>query len=261
MVSVGKPRVVVLRAPGTNCDRETAYAFQLAGGITEVLHINRLTESPDRIRTSQIFCIPGGFSYGDDLGAGQVLAWRLNRYLNDVLAEFHERGGLILGICNGFQTLLKSGLLLAPDDQGPQATLTWNDSHRFEDRWVQLHVTGRPCVFLVGLDELELPIAHAEGKFVPRDPHVLQVLEQSGQLVLRYGPKGSTLTLPYPQNPNGSVANVAGVTDKTGRILGLMPHPERHIDPIQHPQWTRKNHLPEYGDGFIVFQNAIRYFQ
>ncbi|GIW92344.1 MAG: phosphoribosylformylglycinamidine synthase [Pirellulaceae bacterium] len=261
MVSASRPRIIVLRAPGTNCDLETAYAFQKAGGLPEILHINRVTESPATLLQAQIFCIPGGFSYGDDLAAGQVLAVRLQKYIGDVLREFHQRGGLILGICNGFQALLKSGLLLAPDSRGPVATLTWNDSHRFEDRWVTLAAQPGKCVFLAGIETMELPVAHAEGKFVPRDVQVLEQLQNSGQLVLRYTARRGEKVVQYPANPNGSIADVAGVCDPTGRIFGLMPHPERHIDPTQHPQWTRQEKLPEVGHGMAVFQNAVRYFQ
>lgn len=261
MVTTVQPRVLILRAPGTNCDQETAHAFRLAGGQPQILHINRLIEKPGLLGEFQILCIPGGFSYGDDLAAGRVLASRLQHYLQQSLAEFHEQGGLILGICNGFQALLKSGLLLEPDAQGAVATLTWNDSHKFEDRWVRLGVSSAKCVFLRGIDFLELPVAHAEGKFVARDAEILAQLESRGQLVLRYIAAEPQQTVTYPANPNGSMANVAGVCDPSGRVFGLMPHPERFVDRTQHPCWTRqKQHRPE-GDGLAVFRNAVRFFQ
>jgi phosphoribosylformylglycinamidine synthase I len=260
---MAQPNVLILRAPGTNCDGETAFAFERAGARAELVHVNRLLENPGLFIRFQILCIPGGFSYGDDVAAGRILANQIRHHLADALAEFKAAGKLILGICNGFQVLLKSEILLEPDpENGPPATLSWNDSGRFEDRWVRLAVGGRKSVFLRGIDAMYLPVAHAEGKFVPRNEEVLAALESGGQLVLRYrslsggdapGP------IPYPDNPNGSVADTAGVCDTTGRVLGLMPHPERHVDPTQHPRWTR-GEAGDVGDGMRVFANAVGYF-
>jgi phosphoribosylformylglycinamidine synthase len=255
------PRVLILRAPGTNCDEETAFAFQQAGAKTERLHINRLLESPAAASQFQILCIPGGFSYGDDVAAGRILANQIQHHLAEALARFRDEGKLILGICNGFQVLIKSGLLLESDGAGPPATLTWNDSGRYEDRWVRLAVRGTKSVFLRGIDEMYLPIAHAEGKFVVRDEAALKTLLDAGQLPLCYRPLSGTngAQVPYPDNPNGSAANTAGVCDATGRVFGLMPHPERHIDRTQHPRWTRgEGRQP--GDGLALFRNAIEYF-
>ncbi|MCS7239347.1 MAG: phosphoribosylformylglycinamidine synthase I [Thermoguttaceae bacterium] len=268
-----KPRVLVLRAPGTNCDVETAYAFEVAGAVAERVHVARLLESPQLLRNYQILCIPGGFSYGDDIAAGRILATQLRVHLGEVLAEFCSRDRLVLGICNGFQVLLKAGLLVAPrPEAGIPATLTWNDTGRFEDRWVYLRVVGEKCVFLRGIDRMYLPVAHAEGKFLCRDEATLRQLEAAGQLVLRYalppcrqGLGGGSLVanqtglIPFPYNPNGSQGNVAGMCDETGRIFGLMPHPERHIDPTHHPRWTRGEAGPE-GDGLRIFRNAVEYF-
>ncbi len=256
---MAQPRVLVLRAPGTNCDQETAYAFEQAGARPERLHINRLLEAPRLAEEFQILCLPGGFSYGDDIAAGRILANQIRHHLADCLHEFREAGKLVLGICNGFQILIRSGILLPDDEQGPLATLTSNDSDKFEDRWVQLSVAGDRCVMLQGIEQMYLPIAHAEGKFVPRDEAMLRRLEQNGQLVLRYRSQNGDGAAAYPDNPNGSVADVAGVCDTTGRVLGLMPHPERFIDPVQHPRWTRQPER-EAGDGLAVFQNAVRYF-
>ncbi len=276
------PRVLILRAPGTNCDQEAAFAFQQAGATTESLHINHLLRQPETLRQFQILCIPGGFSYGDDVAAGRILGNLFQHHLGEEMARFKADGKLILGICNGFQVLIKSGVLLEPDAQlGPPATLTWNDSGRFEDRWVRLEVLPAHCVFLQGIEAMYLPVAHAEGKFVVRDPGVLEELQRIGQLVLRYRPLSGDgkaddspiplslrervgvrgfSPLPFPDNPNGSVANVAGICDATGRVLGLMPHPERHIDPTQHPRWTR-GEAAAVGDGLKVFQNAVGYFR
>ena len=245
------PHVLILRAPGTNCDAETALAFERAGAATETLHINRLLETPSLFQKFQILCIPGGFSYGDDLGAGRILGNQIQHHLADELARFKAADKLILGICNGFQVLMKSPVLLDHDAaKGPAATLTTNDCGRYQDRWVRLETRGEKCVFLRGIERMYLPMAHAEGKFVARDEAALGQLEAAGQLVLRYV---------HADNPNGAQADVAGVCDTTGRVLGLMPHPERHIDPTQHPRWTRREAGP-VGDGLQVFQNAVRYF-
>ena len=183
---MAKPRVLVLRAPGTNCDVETKFAFDQAGACAERVHVNRIREKPALVRDYQILCLPGGFSYGDDVAAGRILAGQLQHELGDVLTEFHSNERLILGICNGFQVLMKSGLLVPDDQQGPQATLAWNDSGRFEDRWVHTRTDGSKCVFLNGVERMLLPVAHAEGKFVARNKDVLGDLDQAGQLALRY---------------------------------------------------------------------------
>jgi phosphoribosylformylglycinamidine synthase subunit PurQ / glutaminase len=245
------PNVLVLRAPGTNCDAETAMAFQQAGGQPETLHINRLLEKPSLFQQFQILCVPGGFSYGDDLGAGRILGNQIQHHLAEELARFKAEGKLMLGICNGFQVLMKSPVLLDNDAaKGPAATLTLNDCGRYHDCWVRLEVHGSKCVFLQGIEQMYLPVAHAEGKFVARDEKTLDQLDSAGQLVLRYV---------AADNPNGAELHVAGVCDATGRVLGLMPHPERHIDPTQHPRWTR-HEAGQGGDGLKLFTNAVRYF-
>lgn len=269
------PRVLILRAPGTNCDQESAYAFEVAGGRPESVHVNRLLENPRLADEFQILCLPGGFSYGDDIAAGRILGNQIRHHLADAMHAFKAAGKLILGICNGFQILIKSGLLFEDDGvRGPAATLAWNASGKFEDRWVRLVTASSKSVFLTGIDAMYLPVAHAEGKFVVRDEATLAALDAGGQLALRYAPldgAGVALALPvdasstageqvsYPANPNGSPRNVAGVCDSTGRVFGLMPHPERHIDRTQHPRWTR-GEAGEIGDGLRLFQNAVNYF-
>jgi phosphoribosylformylglycinamidine synthase len=251
-----QPNVLILRAPGTNCDQETGFAFEKAGGSVAYHHINQLVESPRLIADAQILCLPGGFSYGDDIAAGRILASQFQSKLADVIHEFHAADKLILGICNGFQILIKTGFLLQQTDEGLPATLTWNDCGRFIDRWVNLKTDSSVCVFLKDTDQLYLPIAHAEGKFVPRSDAVLNALRDGNQLALTYASGNGNGSV---DNFNGSVADVAGVCDPTGRIFGLMPHPERFIDRTQHPHWTRLE-LPENGDGMAIFQNAIDYF-
>jgi phosphoribosylformylglycinamidine synthase subunit PurQ / glutaminase len=268
------PRVLILRAPGTNCDQETAFAFQTAGARPEVLHLNRLLENPRLAEQYQIAAIPGGFSYGDDISAGRIFGNQIRHHLRDCLAEFKAAGKLILGICNGVQILVKSGVLLPDQADEPIATLTLNDSGKFEDRWVELRVASDRCVFLRGIERIYLPVAHAEGKFVARDEATLERLDAAGQLVLRYAepseaganrgshrdaqPPSLGSPVPYPANPNGAQRNVAGLCDATGRVFGLMPHPERFIDPTQHPRWTREQ--PPRGEGLAIFENAVRYF-
>jgi phosphoribosylformylglycinamidine synthase subunit PurQ / glutaminase len=295
---------LILRAPGTNCDLEGAFAFEQAGARAERLHVNRLLERPSLLAEFQILCLPGGFSYGDDLGAGRILGNQIRHHLFDALHEFKAAGKLVLGICNGFQILMKSGLLLdegkvapafrdgnesrspsaaespprsvgtagsPPRSVGatvrsvgaaaPPATLTGNASGKFEDRWVRLRVASAKCVFFAGIESMYLPVAHAEGRFVARDGKTLAALEANGQLALKYAPLEGAANgaVAYPDNPNGAMADVAGICDATGRVCGLMPHPERHIDPTQHPHWTRRP-LGAAGDGLQVFRNAVAYF-
>jgi phosphoribosylformylglycinamidine (FGAM) synthase-like amidotransferase family enzyme len=275
------PRVLILRAPGTNCDRETAFAFEAAGARADAVHLNRLLENPRLAGDYQILCIPGGFSYGDDICAGRIFGNQMRHHLRDALFAFKDAGKLILGICNGFQILIKSGVLLPDRADEPIATLTLNDSGKFEDRWVHLRVASPKSIFLQGIEQMYLPVAHAEGKFVARDEATLRRLDEAGQLVLRYAaephvsgskfqvsssevtcnlePETRNSAVCYPHCPNGAQLCVAGLCDDTGRVFGLMPHPERHIDPTQHPRWTREQH--ERGDGLAVFENAVRFFK
>ena len=269
------PQVLILRAPGTNCDWETQYAFELAGADCERIHVNQLLDQPTLMQDFQILCFPGGFSYGDDIAAGRILATQLHQGLADELFSFRDAGKLMLGICNGFQVLVKAGLFddVAPDNplshdsplkDSPlrlEYTLTWNDHGRFEDRWVNLKNHADHCVFLNAVDSLYLPMAHAEGKFVTRDESVLQTLIERGQVALTYclpdAPDQTDVAFPY--NPNGSEHHIAGICDSTGRVFGLMPHPERNIDPTHHPRWTREEFSGK-PDGCQVFDNAVAYF-
>lgn len=264
------PRVCVLRAPGTNCDPETAFAFETCGAKADRVHLFRLLEQPRLLRDYQILCLPGGFSYGDDVGAGVVFGSELKSRLTDSIGDFLARETLTLGICNGFQVLLKAGILPggvanwpASTIEEPRATLTWNANGRYTDLWVNLRVCSTKNVFLRGIETLECPIAHAEGRFVVRNDAFLAEWEQSGQIALRYadsdGNTGTELLTP-PENPNGSVQNIAGLGDPSGRVLGLMPHPERFLFATQHPQWTRQG-LSGDGAGRRVFQNAVDFFK
>lgn len=253
-------RVLVLRAPGTNCDVETEYAFELAGASAERIHLNRVLEAPQMLDEFQILCIPGGFSYGDDLGAGRIFATQLRHALGDHLQKFRDDDRLILGICNGFQVLLNTGLLVEPDPASDRrrATLGFNTNARFEDRWVYLKMSPGRCAFIRESEIVPMPVAHAEGRFAVAEEQVLEELKSQGRVVARYvdaeGNPGS-----YPINPNGSIDDVAGICDRTGRVFALMPHPERNVAAWHHPQWTR---LPkrQHGEGLQLFRNAVDYF-
>jgi len=250
-------KALILRTAGTNCDRETEFAFRLAGAETEMLHVNVLRDAPERLAEFAILAIPGGFSYGDDLGAGTVLGNELVALLRPALEEFIEGGKLILGICNGFQVLVKTGLLPGLHRWRQEATLTINDSHKFEDRWTWLKAPATRCVLVEEGEFVYLPVAHAEGNFVPADDGMLDELRSNGQIIFRYtDPSGAPGG--YPWNPNGSVDDIAGVCDPTGRVVGMMPHPERHCLPIHHPRWTREG-LKEKGDGLRIFERAVRF--
>ena len=254
-----RPRALIVRAPGTNCDEETAAAWAAAGAEPETWHIGRVLLTPGALDPFQVLTIPGGFSYGDDLGAGRILATRLGTVLVDALHRLHGRGGLILGICNGFQVLVRAGLLPGgASTDAATATLAQNDSGRFESRWVRLAPRPGLCPFLTDAEQIELPVAHGEGKFLAADPATLPALEAAGQVVLRYADPTGEPTQVYPANPNGSPGAVAGLCDPTGRIFGLMPHPERHVDPLHHPRWTRSGPKPE-GDGLRIFRNAVEF--
>ena len=254
------PKTLILRAPGSNCDAELDFAFQLAGGQTEKVHVNRLRENPKLLRQYQILAVPGGFTYGDDVAAGKILATQLAHFLAEAIRQFRDAEKLILGVCNGFQALLKSGVLLPPDpDEGPLATLTNNNPPGFQDRWIRLKATPGKCPWLKGMDQIQAPIAHGEGRFFCRHEWILKGLEQAGQVVLHFCDESGNRG-PFPANPNGSQGDVAGICDPTGRVLGLMPHPERHVLPTQHPRWTRMG-LQEEGDGLKLFRNAVGYFE
>lgn len=252
-----KPRVCIVRAPGTNCDEEADAAWQAAGAAVETWHIGRLLEQPTALDKFQILTIPGGFSYGDDLGAGRIFAARLGTVLSDAIERLRDRDGLILGICNGFQVLVRMGLLPGRRELGP-ATLAHNASGQFEDRWVRMQPSAGKTPFLTSDEPIDAPSAHGEGRFLMRSSRATEQLMESGQVVLRYVDEAGTPTESYPANPNGSPLGIAGVCDATGRILGMMPHPERNILPWHHPHWTRAG-SDQPGNGLSVFRNAVAY--
>jgi phosphoribosylformylglycinamidine synthase I len=251
---MSKVKTLILRAPGTNCDVETAFSFGQAGAETSLVHISQLINRQRRLEDYQIMVIPGGFTYGDDLGAGKVLANEIRLKLGQDIEKFIQNGGLIMGICNGFQALVKTNIL--PDSTSSakeqKLTLTTNDSGKFECRWVHLSANSQSrCVFTRGIERLYLPVAHGEGKLVAHT----EVLSQL-DVALYYTDEHGNNQAGYPHNPNGSMQNIAGICDTTGRIFALMPHPERHIRGSQHPRWPRQG-AKKWGDGFKIFANAV----
>jgi phosphoribosylformylglycinamidine synthase subunit PurQ / glutaminase len=257
-------KVCILRTAGTNCDQETASAFIKAGAEAKLVHINGLLADKPELTQYQILAIPGGFTYGDDVAAGKILANELKSKLSAELGEFIRQGKLIIGICNGFQILVKSGLLPGNAAMEQETSLIINDSAKFESRWIYLKSqilnskSQTKCIWTRNLPEvIYLPVAHGEGKFVVSEEAVFKRLKKNGQIVLRYSdaqgkPAG------YPDNPNGSLDDIAGICDETGRVFGLMPHPERHVDYCQHPRWTADKAV-KAGDGLQIFRNAVEY--
>lgn len=255
-----KPRILIISATGSNRDRDAAWACELAGGAPEIAHLNQVLSGDRKLADYRMLILPGGFSQGDDLGAGKLWAVALAHRLGDDLRAFHVAKKPILGICNGFQALVKSGLLPADDGvfpEKPLATLTRNEHAHFECRWVTLAPNAlSPCIFTKGLAEpIHCPVAHGEGRFVPRDADTFMRIEARGGVALRYTDDAGAQA-GYPHNPNGSAGNIAGITDPTGTILGLMPHPENHLRPEQHPQFHRG---VSGRSGLALFQNGLRY--
>jgi len=254
-------KALVLRAAGINCDMETVHALELAGAEAKAMHVNAIIEDKSVLEQFQIIVFPGGFSYGDDVAAGRVLSNQIIHHLSEPLKKFIDDGKLILGICNGFQVLVKTGLLPGLDPLGKQqsVTISYNDSGKFEDRWVYLAPQTDRCVFIEPGQQIYLPIAHGEGKVLTKDQATLEKLKSDGHIVFKYvdvdGNEGG-----FPVNPNGSTEAIAGLCDATGRVMGLMPHPERFVRATQHPRWTRLKGKAG-NDGMTIFNNAIKYIQ
>lgn len=254
-------KALVLRCAGTNCNVETAWALAKAGAEPEQVHVNALLKGEKKVSDYGLIVVPGGFSFGDDVASGKVLANKLLFGLRETLGAFVEKGRPLIGICNGFQVLVKCGLLPGFNgwDEKLSVTLTDNDSGKFEARWVFLKVSNKKSFYVKGMPEVfPLPVAHGEGKFTTESDKIYKALEKDGQILFQYvdprGKKGA-----YPWNPNGSDGDVAGITNAAGNVLGLMPHPERYAFPRQHSHWTRLKPLPEEGVGLQIFKNAVRY--
>ncbi len=259
-----KVKVLIITGFGLNCEKETSAAFTSNGATTELVHLNDLLDGQRSLEEFHILAFIGGFSFGDHLGAGTVFANRVKFNLRDQLDKFVADGKLIIGICNGFQTLTRLGLVPAIGGKyfEQQAALAHNDSGVFRDDWIYLKGQAEcPCVFTKGIDKIRLPIRHGEGKFVA-DDDVLSQIEANHQVVFRYADEDGKITSKFPANPNGSLNSIAGICDETGRIFGLMPHPEAFLSPFNAPDWTVQKlngELPEKGEGSIIFKNAVEY--
>ena len=244
------PRVCVVTGFGINADEELAFAFAQAGGEAALIHVRDLIEAPRLLSTFRILAFPGGFSFGDHLGSGKVFATLFRRALGDELGEFISGGGLVLGICNGFQVLVKMGVLPNLEGKGTQeVSLIHNDSGKYEDRWIRVRFEKNSrCVWTGGLPDMDLPVRHGEGKFVTSSKETLDALTARGLIALRYTSQdGARNEVTYPDDPNGSDGHVAGICDSTGRVFGLMPHPEAFLHPENHPQWTMRDRRRRYG--------------
>jgi len=264
-------KALVMTGFGLNCDLETTYALQAAGAQVDRVHLNSLIAGEKSLRSYRIFVIGGGFSWGDDHGAGVIMAMRLKHRLQDEIVSLVNNGGIVIGICNGFQVLVNLGLLpgFEPGRMKREVALIANDCGGFRDQWVKLSVNSEsPCVLSRDIRSIELPIRHGEGKFFA-EPGVVEKLISGRQIFLRYAkPDGSRAFGEFPFNPNGSVEDIAGICDVTGRVAGLMPHPEAFNHFTNHPDWTllRERYrregkpIPEEGEGIMFFRNAVRYF-
>ncbi len=263
-------KAIVLTGYGINCEEETAFSFKKAGAEAEIVHVNDLIASPKRLSEAQILAFPGGFSYGDDTGSGNALVNKIRANLWNELADFVKAENLILGICNGFQVIANLGILPGIKDRQPQrkVALSHNNSARYECRWVSLKSFSEKCVFTKGIDFIKMPVAHGEGKFAASED-TLKQLNDNGQIVFRYAKGQDVAKGGFPFNPNGSAEDIAAICDKTGRIFGMMPHPERNIFFTQQPDWTLQKErllragkkLPEESDGIRIFKNAVDYFR
>lgn len=263
---MSKVKVLVITGFGLNCERETAAAFNHVGAEAEQVHLNDLIAGRRTLDEFQILAFIGGFSFGDHLGAGTVFANRIQFKLRDALKKFIADGKLIIGICNGFQTISRLGLVPALNGQYfvQQAALAHNDSGLFRDDWCTLRANpSSPCVFTRGIDLIRLPLRHGEGKFVA-DPATLKQIEIKNLVVFRYANADGSIATEFPANPNGALNSIAGICDETGRVFGLMPHPEAFLSPYNSPTWTSdqlKGDLPAEGDGVAIFRNAVEYLR
>lgn len=251
-----RPSALVLQAVGTNRDLDAIQALELAGAEAVRVPLNDLRRGKVRWADFQMLVLPGGFSYGDAMGAGKLLAIDLISYFNTEIQAFVGEGKPVIGICNGFQALVKSGIL--PGPAGPRATLTFNARGHFECRWVRLLPVSQRCIWTAGLENvIECPVAHGEGNFRLEKISAAVDMKANDQLALLYaGENGRQAGGVYPANPNGSIMDIAGVCNREGTVLGLMPHPENHITPYQHPHWTRGE---VHSSGLPLFENGVAY--
>jgi len=257
-----KPRALVLTGYGINCDYETDYSLKLAGFDSKKVHVNDLISGKETLGSYQLLVVDGGFSWADDHGAGVLLAAKLKNNLGESLASFISDGKLIVGICNGLQAITNLGILPGFDGNynSREVALTYNDCGTFRDHWVNLKANQKsPCIFTKDISTIELPVRHGEGKFYA-SKEVISKLQENNQIVLQYAtPKGEPANGEFPFNPNGSLKDIAAICDPTGRIFGLMPHPEAFNHFTNHPNWTRQDNKPEEGAGIKLFKNAFNH--
>ncbi|MBN1637026.1 MAG: phosphoribosylformylglycinamidine synthase subunit PurQ [Deltaproteobacteria bacterium] len=263
-------KALVISGYGTNCEIETAFACRYAGAVCDIIHISDILRGSVSISDYHFLCLAGGFLDGDDLGSAQVESIRL-RYAKiaesghtmfQEIIDFIERGSLVMGVCNGFQALVKSGLLPGNPFGKRCVSLTFNDSAKFEDRWVRLKVNvDSPCVFTRGIDQIMLPVRHGEGKIITDTSETLEDIIDHRLDALFYASADGNPTIDYPDNPNGSLHAIAGLCDRSGRIFGMMPHPEAFTHRTNHPHWTRRQDLAERGQGMTIFDNAVKFLR
>jgi phosphoribosylformylglycinamidine synthase len=269
---MSQPKVLILTGYGINCDEETEFAFEKAGALTTIIHVNDIIANPALLNEYQIFSFAGGFSYGDDTGSGKALANRILNNLKDEFFKFIEKDILVLGICNGFQVMVNLGLVPGYSEFGnADVSLEHNSHNRYECRWIDMAVNiDSPCVFTKGIASLRVPVAHGEGNFYAPQ-NIIDEMKKNNQVVLQYSkPDGALAGGEYPYNPNGALYDIAAICDKSGRMMGMMPHPERNVLFTQRDDWTiekekilrsGKKELPEESEGLIIFKNAVNYFK
>lgn len=269
MLDNSSPHALILSGYGLNCENETLHAFEKAGAKGTIIHINDLADNPSKLLDYQIFSIPGGFSYGDDMGSGHALSQKIKGHLSDTLFEFIEKDTLTLGICNGCQTLVKLGIFSNNKNIETSIDLHANKSKNYECRWVYVKPPHNDSPWLAQIETIFIPVAHGEGQFYMEKPYG-DKLKENHQIGFQYvDNEGHLVQNSYPENPNGSYLDIAGITDKTGRVLAMMPHPERAIYNYQRPDWPylkeihkrKQKPLPELSDGIKLFQNAVNYFK
>jgi phosphoribosylformylglycinamidine synthase len=264
------PKALIITGYGINCEEETAKVFEMEGAKTEIIHVNDLIANPKKLDDYQIMAFPGGFSYGDDTGSGNAMANKIKNNLNEEFLNFAKKDKLIIGICNGFQILANLGIVPAlNDDYGKRTVaLMHNTQARYECRWVYLKVTSKKCIWTRDIDVIHVPIAHGEGNFYT-DSETLKQIQSGDQIAWKYVKEnGSPANKEFPFNPNGAMEDIAGICDPSGRILGMMPHPERFNCFVNEDGWQlekenlirAKKSLPTEGKGLKLFRNAVEYF-
>jgi phosphoribosylformylglycinamidine synthase len=254
------PKVAIIYTEGLNRDQESAYAFKTAGAQTELVHLIEIQNKEKKLSDYEILFFIGGFSYGDDIASGKIMAAKSLAYFEDQLKEFIKKDKLIIGVCNGFQYLTRVGLLPFKNIGKMETVLTWNDSNHFEARWINLRIEKSNCIFTKGMEDkiIRTPTAHGEGKFLT-SPEILEKIEKTKQVVFRYVNDKGNPTMEYPFNPNGALNSIGGICSEDGKILGLMPHPECNVKWNHHPDWN--DEAKKGGECLEIFKNAVKYFE